>query len=145
MIGTKTILLCSFRVGPLLCGIPLEHIQEITGYLPMTPVPLAPAVVCGLVNLRGQVVTVLDLRKRLNLPSRADDEASCNLVIRRDRGAISLAVDDVHDVVDVALHEFEPPPRTLSTQILRYVKSVLKTDTELLLTLDIQSVTTVDV
>ena len=142
---TEMVQLCAFRVGSLLCGIPLEHVQEITGHLPMTPVPLAPAVVIGLANLRGQVVTVLDLRQRLHLPARAADESVCNLVVRGARGVISLAVDDVSDVVEVAMHEFESPPRTLNAQILRYVESVLKTDAELLLTLDIETVTAVDV
>ena len=63
--------LCTFRLDDLSFGVPVEQVQEVLRCQPMTRVPLAPAVVRGLINLRGQIVTAFDLHRRLGLPERA--------------------------------------------------------------------------
>ena len=144
MTQSDSVQICSFQVGPLMCGIELQHIQEISGYQPMTPVPLASEVVIGLINLRGQVITVIDLRRRLSLPPRSDLELSCNLVVRCKSGVVSLLIDDIGDVLQVARSALQPPPQTLSMRARRYVESVLEVERELLLTLDIDTTTSLD-
>ena len=140
----SSVQICTFRVGSLVCGILLQHVQEITGYHHMTPVPLAPDVVIGLINLRGQVVTVIDLRKRLALPARRDPRQSCNLVIRRSGGVVSLLIDEIGDVVQAEASALVEPPQTLSSRARRFVRAVLKTETELVLELDINTTTSLE-
>ena len=139
-----SIRICTFRVGSLWCGVGLEHVQEIAGYLPMTPIPLAPNVVCGLLNLRGQVVTAIDLRTRLDLPTRSDMELSYNLVVKRRAGIVSLVVDEVGDVIETSRNALGIPPPTLSQRVSRFVDAVLETEARLLLTLDIDTISSME-
>ena len=137
-------LVCTFRVGSLVCGVPLRHVQEITGELPMTPMPLAPEVVIGLIDLRGQVVTVLDSRRRLGLPVRPEPSFSCHLVIRRGDGVISLLVEEVCDVVETTNSAIMPPPQTLGAHARQFVSGVLESEDALVLMLDIDAVTALE-
>src|SRR5712691_1623782 len=93
--------LCTFMVGDLFFGVEVQQVQEVIRYLPMTRVPLAPRVVEGLINLRGQIVTAIDLRRRLELPERAEGQRPMNIVVRTAGGAVSLLVDDIGEVVEV--------------------------------------------
>src|SRR5437879_1311195 len=104
---------CTFTIDGLCFGIGVLEVQEVTGYKEMTRVPLAPPVVRGLLNLRGQVVTALDLRRRLGLRDRPEGQLPMNVVVHTDDGAVSLLVDDVGDVLEVSQEAFEPPPTTL--------------------------------
>ena len=91
------------------------QVQEVIRYQAMTRVPLAPTVVSGLINLRGQIVTAIDLRRRLGLAGPADEGLHpMNVVVRTDDGAVSLLVDEIGDVVEVTDDAFEPPPETLA-------------------------------
>src|SRR3954454_4627156 len=99
---------CTFYLDGSYFGLDVLHVQEVIRHQEMTRVPLAPPVVRGLINLRGQIVTALDLRRRLELPDRpADQPPPVNVVVRTDDGAVSLLVDDIGDVlvVDEALFE----------------------------------------
>ncbi len=100
----------TFYLDGLLFGIEVEKIQEVLNYQEITPVPLAPPVVLGLINLRGQIITAVDLRQRLGLNTRADSRLSINIVIRSNQGALSLLVDEVGEVVEVGEETFAPPP-----------------------------------
>jgi purine-binding chemotaxis protein CheW len=82
--------LCTFFLGNHYFGIDVLKVQEIIRYQPMTRVPLAPPVIRGLINLRGQIVTAIDLRRRLELPDRDSDALPVNVVIHTDDGAVSL-------------------------------------------------------
>jgi chemotaxis signal transduction protein len=77
-------------------------VQEVIRYQPMTRVPLAPAALAGLINLRGQVITAVDLRRRLGFPDRAADELAMDVIVRTRDGLVSLLVDRIGDVVEVA-------------------------------------------
>ena len=105
---------CTFFLNDLFFGIEVEKVQEVIRFQETTRVPLAPRVVGGLINLRGQIVTALDLRRRLDLPERTEQQVSMNVVIRTDDGALSLLVDEIGDVVEVEQEDFEQPPDTLS-------------------------------
>ncbi len=105
---------CTFYAAGLYFGLDVMHVQEIIRYQEMTRVPLAPPVVRGLINLRGQIVTALDLRRRLDLPDRRDDQLPVNIVVQTDDGAVSLLVDEIGDVLEVPETDFERPPDTLT-------------------------------
>src|SRR5579862_1935687 len=104
----------TFVVDQLLFGVGVEKVQEVIRYQEMTRVPLAPSAVKGLINLRGQIVTAVDLRIRLGLPERPKADLPMNVVIRHDDGAVSLLVDEIGDVLEVEEENFESPPDTLS-------------------------------
>ena len=128
--------LCTFRLGELFFGIDVLRVQEIIRFQEMTPVPLAPPVVRGLINLRGQVVTAMDLRRRLGLPPRGDDELPMNVIIRNEDDTVSFLVDDIGDVVEPAEGAFELPPKTLDPAVRGVISGVYKLDGRLLLVLD---------
>jgi purine-binding chemotaxis protein CheW len=105
--------LCTFHLERLFFGIDVGRVQEVFRYQSMTRVPLAPAVIRGLINLRGQIVTALDLRARLGLPERPQEMVPMNVVVRIGEDAVSFLVDDIEDVLDVEDADFEGPPATL--------------------------------
>jgi purine-binding chemotaxis protein CheW len=126
----------TFSVGEMFCGIDVEQVQEVLKYQEKTPVPLAPGVIQGLINLRGQIVTAVDLRRRFTLPERDADRKPMNMVLRSDGGAVSLLVDDIGDVIEVNGSEHEPPPSTMLPLHREVVEAVFKLDGKLLLALD---------
>ena len=81
---------CTFYLDKLMFGVQLEKVQEVIRYLELTEIPLAPRVVSGLINLRGQIVTCIDLRRRLELADRPEETSPMNVVIRSADGAVSL-------------------------------------------------------
>src|SRR6266404_3904656 len=92
---------CTFYLDGHYFGLDVLKVQEIIRYQEMTRVPLAPPVVRGLINLRGQIVTALDLRRRLELAERPADQQPVNVVVQTDDGAVSLLVDEIGDVLEV--------------------------------------------
>jgi purine-binding chemotaxis protein CheW len=129
---------CTFYVEGLCFGIGVREVQEVIRYQEMTRVPLAASVVRGLINLRGQIVTAIDLRRRLGLPDRAaaSDHLPMNLVVRTDDGVVSLLVDEIGEVVEVDDDTFERPPPTLEGVAGELVRGVYKREGSLLLVLD---------
>src|SRR5262245_33457779 len=102
----------------------------------MTRVPLAPPVVRGLINLRGQIVTAIDLRRRLQLSERPAEQPPMNVVIRTDNEAVSLLVDEIGDVREVDEETFERPPETLKGVARELIRGAYKLKDRLLLVLD---------
>jgi purine-binding chemotaxis protein CheW len=127
---------CTFFVDGIQFGIEVLKVQEVLKYQEMTPVPLAPRVVSGLINLRGQIVTALDLRTRMGLPGRGEGALPMNVVIRAEDGAVSLLVDEIGDVLEAAHESFEEPPATLHPQARDLILGVYKMEQGLLLILD---------
>ena len=128
---------CTFIVDDLFFGVDVLRVQEVIKYQDMTQVPLAPNVIQGLINLRGQIVTAIDLRQRLGLPERTDDQEPMNVVIRTDEGTVSLLVDEIGDVLELFEDTLEPPPPTIKGVAKELVMGVHKLDSQLLLVLDI--------
>ncbi len=126
----------TFFVDGLFFGVEVLKVQEVIRYQEMTRVPLAPAMVQGLINLRGQIVTAVDLRRRLDLPALAQGERPMNLVVRSDDGAVSLLVDAIGDVVEVHEESYERAPETLVGAARELVQGVYKLKERLLLILD---------
>jgi purine-binding chemotaxis protein CheW len=102
----------------------------------MTRVPLAPPVVRGLINLRGQIVTAIDLRRRLALSERSETERPMNVVVRSTGGAVSLLVDDIGDVIEAEESTFELPPDTLDSKARSMIRGVHKLRDRLMHVLD---------
>jgi purine-binding chemotaxis protein CheW len=115
-------------------------VQEIIRYQEMTRVPLASPVVRGLINLRGQIVTALDLRRRIELEDRPANELPVNVVVHTDDGAVSLLVDEIGDVLEVSEGLFERPPETLQGEARELIQGAYKLDDRLLLILDPEQV-----
>lgn len=133
---TSPLQFCTFRLDDLLFGIEVDQVQEVIRSLDLTAVPLSNDVVQGLINLRGQIVTALDLRLRLQLPSRPDDRQPMNIVVRVGGGVLSLLVDEIGDVVDVDEDTFEASPETLEGVGRELITGAYKLDGQLLLVLD---------
>ncbi|HUO26082.1 MAG TPA: chemotaxis protein CheW [Candidatus Aquilonibacter sp.] len=129
---------CTFFLDQLMFGVELKGVQEVIRDLQMTPVPLAPSVVSGLMNLRGQLVTAVDLRRRLELGAAKEGMQPMNVVVRSQDGAVSLLVDEIGDVVEVDETTFEHPPETLQGNVRNMILGVHKLDGRLLHVLDIE-------
>ncbi len=126
---------CTFYLDGLFFGIEVEKVQEVIRHQTMTRVPLAPKLIGGLINLRGQIVTAIDLRLRLGLQERKPDELPMNVVARSEDGAVSLLVDEIGDVVEVHEDQFEDVPQTVR-QARDLIRGVYKLPDRLLLVLD---------
>jgi purine-binding chemotaxis protein CheW len=127
---------CTFFLDGHYFGVEVERVQEVRHHSEMTRVPLTHSVIDGLLNLRGQIVTAIDLRKRLELRDRAADERPKNVVVQTDDGVVSLLVDDIGDVLEVGEDTFEAAPEMLKGTARDLVRGVHKLDGALLLILD---------
>jgi purine-binding chemotaxis protein CheW len=136
----KTQQFCTFYLDKMMFGVDLEKVQEVIRYLEITEIPLAPRVVSGLMNLRGQIVTGIDLRRRLDIADRAEGISPMNVVIRSADGAVSLQVDEIGDVVEVTEDSFERPPETLHGKVREVILGVHKLEKQLLHVLDTEKV-----
>ncbi len=117
----------------------MKSVQEVIRSLEMTRVPLAPAVVSGLINLRGQIVTAVDLRRRLKLEPAPSGLLAMNVVVRSEDGAVSLLVDEIGDVIEVDESTFELPPETLRGSVRSMILGVHKLNDRLMLALDTEN------
>lgn len=127
---------CTFYLDGLFFGVDVLKVQEIIRHQAMTRVPLAPNEVKGLINLRGDIVTAIDLRRRLRLPDRPADAEPTNVVVRDEERAVALLVDEIGDVLEVDEENFEPTPETLDTAVRELITGVYKINGRLLHVLD---------
>jgi purine-binding chemotaxis protein CheW len=130
--------LSTFVVNGYLFGVEVATVQEVIRYQPMTRVPLAPPAFGGLINLRGQVITAIDLRRRLGFPQGTAGELPMDVIVRTKGGLVSLLVDRIGDVVDVSEEAFEEPPETLTGIARELIRGAYKLDDALLLWLDVE-------
>jgi purine-binding chemotaxis protein CheW len=105
--------LCSFQLAGMTFGVNATEVQEVMRAQPVTRVPLADPAVVGLMNLRGQIVTTIDLRTRFCLPPRAASDKPINVVVRCADGMFGLLVDSIGDVVEPAGSAFEALPENV--------------------------------
>ena len=129
-------LFCTFFLDKLMFGVELQKVQEVMRHLELTEIPLAPDVVSGLMNLRGQIITAIDLRHRLELPARPEGFLPMNVVIRSANGAVSFLVAEIGDVVEVDDESFECPPETLQGKVREVILGVHKLEKYLMHVLD---------
>ena len=130
--------LCTFCVADLFLGLEVTRVKEVLRPQPMTRVPHAPPVVRGLINLRGQLVTAVDVRGLFGLPAAPADVEAMNVVVRVASGPVSLLVDSIGDVVEVAEpQDLQRPPETLTGSSADVVRAVHPLGHRLLLLLDL--------
>lgn len=129
---------CTFWVDDLFFGVAVAEVQEVLRRQPMTPVPCAAPAVTGLINLRGQIVTAVDLRVRLGLPPRDPEQLPMNVIVRTRGEVVSLLVDDIGDVIDVNTlgAGAEPVPSNMPIQLQEVISGVRPLAEEILLVLD---------
>jgi purine-binding chemotaxis protein CheW len=137
--------LCTFYVDDMFFGVDVRKVQEVLRHQPICRVPLAPPVVAGLINLRGQIVVALDLRKRLGLPPNPAGDPAMNVVLSDEGGAVSLQVDSIDDVVSVDAADFEPRPETVRGEVRDLIEGVYKLGGRLLLLLDTERATNLNI
>lgn len=135
---------CTFRLGDFFFGIDILQVQEIIRRLSFTRIPLAPTMIEGLVNLRGQIVTAIDLRLRLELPPRSADKSPIHVVVNTADGATSLMVDEIGDMMDLSDDAFELPPDTMQGLARELITGIYKLENDLLLILDITKIINLD-
>src|SRR5262245_30030288 len=127
---------CTFFLDGLRFGVDVQKVQEVVPYQEMTRVPLAPPTVRGLLNLRGQIVTGIELRRRLELAERPAGSLPVNVVLRGEDNPVSFLVDDIGEVMEVADDACERPPETLQGRVRELIQAVYPLPDELLLILD---------
>ena len=126
----------TFFLNNLFLGVEVLKVQEVIRYQQMTPVPLAPEMIEGLINLRGQIVTAIDRRRRFAFPALATERRPMNVVIRCEEGPVSLLVDEIGDVIEVDDETCEPPPDTVRGGARELITGVHQLKDRLLLILD---------
>ncbi len=130
---------CTFRLAQHHCGIEVLAVREILRHQPLTRVPLAPPVVQGLLNLRGQIITAIDLRTRLAFPPREAGRHPTVIVVGTgEDDSAALLVDEIGDVVDIDPAACEPPPDTIRGELRELIQGVCKRDQGLILLLDVR-------
>jgi purine-binding chemotaxis protein CheW len=132
---------CTARVADLLLGLDVAHVQEIVRDQTVHPLPRAPRDVQGLINLRGKILTVIDLRERFRKPPAESGSDGSLVVTSSEVGTVALRVDEVREVKSVSTQTFEPPPGSFQGVARALVSGVFKLDQELLLELDVAKVT----
>ncbi|MCD4748446.1 MAG: chemotaxis protein CheW [Thermoanaerobaculales bacterium] len=129
---------CTFWVGSHFLGIEVEKVQEVLKFSEITPVPLSPPAVRGLINLRGRIVTVIDLRRRFGV--QKNDTTSTNqmhIILYDDQDSLSLMVDRSGDVVEVGEETYEELPDTLQGEARRLIRGAFKLKEQLMLVVDV--------
>jgi purine-binding chemotaxis protein CheW len=129
----------SFVVDGQLLGIPVSTVQEVLNPQRIAPVPLARDEVAGLLNLRGQIVTAVNLRTRLGLPQAKDVRECMNIVVRHQGESFSLLVDEVGDVIDVPGDQLVPPPQTLDAHWKAITAGVFRLESRLFVIVNVSS------
>lgn len=130
-------LYCTFFIGDQFYGIPVADVQEVLQSQPLTRAPLAPAAVAGLMNLRGQIVTAVDVSRVLRSEAAQQTEDKMNLVIRHESSEVSLLVDRIGDVVPVDEEAVERPPETLQGVAREFIRGISALEGKLLLLVDV--------
>ena len=139
-IHSDTVELASFYVGEALCGMDILKVQEINKLIEMTRVPQAPEYVLGILNLRGEIVTIIDLGKKLGLKSTEVNHKTRNIIVNSNGEHIGLMVEQISDVIQAEWENVEPPPANIGDVQGKYFTGVFKTADRLIGILDVEKV-----
>ncbi|WP_198244695.1 chemotaxis protein CheW [methane-oxidizing endosymbiont of Gigantopelta aegis] len=134
----------TFYLGDEKYGINVMQVQEVLRYSEIAPVPGAPNYVLGIINLRGNVVTVIDTRNRFGLPSKETDDASRVVIIETEKHIIGILVDSVAEVVELKASEIETAPNVGNEESSKYIQGVTSRDNELLILVDLNKLLSED-
>jgi purine-binding chemotaxis protein CheW len=137
-----TVGLVSVRVGAATFGVPVLKVQDVIAAVHIDLVPRAPVEVAGSLNLRGRIVTAIDMTRRLDMPPRPSDQAHMSVIVEHGGELYALQVDDVGDVLWLPASSREPTPITLSPEWRQLCDGLHRLDGELMLVLSIADVLT---
>ena len=126
----------TFRLGNEHYGLEIKYVTEIIGIQKITEVPDMPGFIKGVINLRGKIIPVMDVRLKFSMEERDYDERTCIVVVNVDLSSVGLVVDEVNEVVDIPENQIEPPPLTRKGEKHRYVQGMGKIDEEVKILLD---------
>ena len=140
----KTVELATFYIGNALCGMDILKVQEINKIMQMTKVPQAPEYVLGILNLRGQIVTIIDLGKKLGLGETGISHDTRNIIVNSSGGHVGLLVRSISDVVEANLERQEKPPANMKGIQGEFFTGVFKTETELIGILNVDKVLSIE-
>lgn len=132
--------LVSFKIGDEEFGVEILKVQEINRMLSITKVPNAPSFVEGVVNLRGKVIPIIDLRSRLNMEKKESDSKTRIVVVEIDGKIVGFIVDEVSEVLRIPRNITEPPPAVVAGIDSDYITAVGKLEDRLLILLDLDKV-----
>lgn len=136
--SNDTTLQCvTFRLQDEIYGINVMQVQEVLRVTEIAPVPGAPHYVLGIINLRGNVVTVIDTRERLGLEAKEMDESTRIVIIEAEKLVVGILVDAVAEVVDLRMSEIESAPSVGNDESSKYIQGVASRDGELLILVDL--------
>ncbi|HEY0184779.1 MAG TPA: chemotaxis protein CheW [Rhodopila sp.] len=135
--GEETQVLVTLTVADQLCGVPVLAVRDILGEQVITRIPLAPPEIAGSLNLRGRIVTAIDLRRRLRLPAAAPGQARMSVVAEQGGELYALLVDQVSEVLSLNVSLFERNPPTLEKCWAEYSTGIFRLDGRLLVVLDV--------
>ena len=127
----------TFRLNEEIYGINVMLVQEVLRVTEIAPVPGAPSYVIGIINLRGNVVTVIDTRMRFGLPPQEMDDSTRIVIIESENQTVGIVVDSVSEVVDVYANEIETAPNVGNDETARYIEGVVSRSEELLILVDL--------
>ena len=139
-VHNDTVELASFFVGEALCGMDILKVQEINKLIEMTRVPQAPEYVLGILNLRGEIVTIIDLGKKLGLKSTELNHKTRNIIVNSNGEHIGLMVEQISDVIQAEWEKVEAPPANIGGVQGKYFTGVFKTEDRLIGILDVEKV-----
>lgn len=139
-IHNDTLELASFFVGDALCGMDILKVQEINKLIEMTRVPQAPDYVLGILNLRGEIVTIIDLGKKLGLKATEMSDKTRNVIVSSNGEHIGLMVERISDVIQAEREKIEMPPANIGGVQGKYFTGVFKTEDRLIGILDVEKV-----
>ncbi len=134
----------TFKLDDEIYGINVMLVQEVLRVTDIAPVPGAPEYVIGIINLRGNVVTVIDTRMRFGLPSKEFDDSTRIVIIETESQTVGIVVDSVAEVVDIYSNEIETAPNVGNDETARYIEGVVSRDDELLILVDLNKLLTED-
>jgi len=134
----------TFYLGDEKYGINVMQVQEVLRVTEIAPVPGAPSYVLGIINLRGNVVTVIDTRNRFGLPSKETDDSSRVVIIETESHIIGILVDSVAEVVELKGSEIETAPNVGNEESSKYIQGVTSRDNELLILVDLNKLLSED-
>jgi len=129
----------TFRIATEDYGIAIANVTEIIGIQNITEIPEMPNYIKGVINLRGKVIPVMDVRLRFKLPPRDYDERTCIVVVEIDGSSVGLVVDTVNEVADIPEDQVEPPPKS-KRKGGSYIQGIGKIDKEVKILLDINKI-----
>ncbi len=137
----KELQLVVFKIGNEEFGVPISEVREIVRLVPITPVPRTPAFIEGVVNLRGQILAVVDLARRLNLPASARSDKTRIIVIEVEDHTVGMIVDEVTEVLRLSSDNIDRTPEIISTEVHQeYLQGVGKLGERLLILIDLAKI-----